>query len=753
MRIIYLIVTSSIMICLMLLVRKFFRKKLSANVIFTLWLILYFRMALPFGYWELPLFGTAAEITYRPMSFAEQLFQDEPENSTPLYEDEYIYEIPESETKRDSEGVKIYDAAVPADLSKDSQQTHTTIHRQPTERAIILIIWLTGSLLVAGYVIFQNRKLHREVDKLDIVDKIVDLDICVSKDFKTPCLLGVRTPKIIVTESVLENPMLYDYAITHELEHYKHKDHIWNAERIFICILYWWHPLVWYAAKCVAEDAELACDERVLKNKSVEECKNYGYALLQMIENVQNKPLHFATSFSGNKKSLKLRIESITNRNATKKYILFPTLFLLMLLLAAGCVYPSEKSYIKTTEWKNGETEEYTYNEASYEFSLQDEFKSMLLYYETYEYGELTERNILSYGDLENLSDQLLLRDESHKYEAKQNFIVEMNGIKISMPALQENTRAYAISHMYCENDLMEITPGDDMILMASFQEKGYEMTHTYSCEVLSSYDEPELKEALGNHNLVVLARLILSDLPSETLCKQMQTKEFPIEGESTNGRMLAESWANAFVQKEAETLLKLATDSVRQQLIDAQILDEDVSIFGWSSPWPGLFTKKCYKIIYSDRNGAEILYYASISTPQVIVWKETLEFNNEQISSWELQTYESISTLNDYRSAYPEKEITDTPLDYYTNGLGEQLNQNALLSSSDAYLPLFDPGTAALELLNISKDYGKIHYTLEETGNETVVYLSFLNSDGSTSMTDVTMWQPYGKEGIWIPK
>ena len=175
--------------------------------------------------------------------------------------------------------------------------------------------------------------------------------------------------------------------------------------------------------------------------------------------------------------------------------------------------------------------------------------------------------------------------------------------------------------------------------------------------------------------------------------------------------------------------------------------------LFGWSSPWPALFTEEGYRIVSYDDHGAEILYYASLSTPHVVVWRETLEFVNGQVSYWTLQTHENISTLNEYWDAYPGNQISDTPMDYNTNGLGETLNRNALLSSSDAYISLFDARTAALDLLNISKSFESEQYYVEEKGDEAIVSIPFLNRDGSIDRVNVTMWQPYGKDGIWIPK
>ena len=536
MRIFYFIITSSLMIILMLLIRSIFRKRLSSNVIFTLWIILYFRLAVPFGYWEIPVFGTVAEIIYRPMAVAEQLFDKTQTDSIPINEEPLMNDVPIKEIQSEPESVKVYDAVIPDntvmtqkfDIAENTPSKETNEEKHFTLRSIVLSIWFSGSLIAAGYVILQNHKLRKKVDEMDVVEQIDGIDVCISKELKTPCLFGVRNPKILLTEEVLNDATLYKYAIMHELEHYKHSDHIWNGERIFICIFYWWNPLIWYASKCVAEDAELACDERVLKNKSVEERKNYGYALLQMIENAQNKPLCLATSFSGNKNAAKQRIEAITGKTKTRKYILVPVVMILIIFTIVGCVYPSEKSYIKTNEWKTGETEELNYHEAKYEYSLQNEFQSMLFYYESYEYGELTERSILSYGDLEKYNDTLLLRHESYKYDEKDHLVFEMNGIGISTPIPHDTNKGYAMNSLYCDKELIEIHPGDDLILTTGYPTADPTFLNTYTCEILSTYDESELKELLSQNKNIFFVRLILSDLPAETLCEQMQKKELP---------------------------------------------------------------------------------------------------------------------------------------------------------------------------------------------------------------------------------
>jgi hypothetical protein len=48
--------------------------------------------------------------------------------------------------------------------------------------------------------------------------------------------------------------------LAHELAHLKRRDHWVCWGEMFISILYWWHPLVWWIRRRIAEEADLSCD-------------------------------------------------------------------------------------------------------------------------------------------------------------------------------------------------------------------------------------------------------------------------------------------------------------------------------------------------------------------------------------------------------------------------------------------------------------------------------------------------------------
>jgi beta-lactamase regulating signal transducer with metallopeptidase domain len=390
---IYFMITSSFLIVLMLFVRSVFRKKLSPGIIYALWLIPLLRLMIPFGFVEVPVFGAMAELLNPSFAIAREIEMEAVESD---YEKTDIFNehVPMEENKQEHNGIKVYDSVLEmepvGDGSLDTTEAVSVgqVNDHKTNiKQIGVTVWISGAVLLSVYVIVLNCRLQKKVNELEVIEQADGCDILLSREVKTPCLVGVRNPRILIPETVLKDRKLYEYAIRHELAHFHQKDHFWNVIRIFMCVVYWWNPFVWYGAKCAAEDAELACDERVLKNKTAQERKDYGYALLSMMENAQNSPLCMATSYFGGKNTTKQRIESIARKATTKKYVLIPVILLLVVFCAVGCLYPSNESNTKTDDLIQSETEELTDNEA------KDEYPEMLSideYNETYSKREFS---------------------------------------------------------------------------------------------------------------------------------------------------------------------------------------------------------------------------------------------------------------------------------------------------------------------------------------------------------------------------
>lgn len=213
------------------------------------------------------------------------------------------------------------------------------------------------------------------------------------------------------------------------------------------------------------------------------------------------------------------------------------------------------------------------------------------------------------------------------------------------------------------------------------------------------------------------------------------------------------EEWTKAFVERDGERLSSMMSQEFREQAM----ADADGYDFGFSSPWPRDVDTDCFFDVYEEEvNRAEICYYAFTSDPHITCWRELLwldwEDNRCVVTRDELYCYDDISTAKEFREAYIYQGSLDgTRMDYTKNGLGEQLNENALLSSSMAYRDLFEPESAAIFLLNLSNDPEKVRYTLHEQEGDGLVGLDIHFLEDEETYT-ISMLQPYGENGIWVP-
>ncbi|MEM8997807.1 MAG: M56 family metallopeptidase, partial [Acidobacteriota bacterium] len=83
----------------------------------------------------------------------------------------------------------------------------------------------------------------------------------------SPCTFGALRPTVLLPPSAATWPAgpLRD-VLVHELAHVERRD--WLTEQVarVICALFFFQPLVWRVASRMAREAELACDDRVIRS-------------------------------------------------------------------------------------------------------------------------------------------------------------------------------------------------------------------------------------------------------------------------------------------------------------------------------------------------------------------------------------------------------------------------------------------------------------------------------------------------------
>ena len=146
---------------------------------------------------------------------------------------------------------------------------------------ILMILWITGVLALAGVGILQVLRLKLKLRTAVLVSAGTK-DCCAvyeSEYIHTAFLLGFFRPCIYLPPGIEEER---GYVIAHEMMHKKRRDYLVKPVCYLAVILHWFNPLVWLSFYFMTKDMEMSCDEQVLKS-AIEDIRGaYSRSLLNL---------------------------------------------------------------------------------------------------------------------------------------------------------------------------------------------------------------------------------------------------------------------------------------------------------------------------------------------------------------------------------------------------------------------------------------------------------------------------------------
>lgn len=105
---------------------------------------------------------------------------------------------------------------------------------------------------------------------------------------EVPMLTGLVAPALMLPQDASSEDGL-DYALLHELIHYRRRD-IWMKALVILTVsVHWFNPVMWLMVRQVDRDIELACDEAALTVLPEEERLAYGETILQAAARVHRQ--------------------------------------------------------------------------------------------------------------------------------------------------------------------------------------------------------------------------------------------------------------------------------------------------------------------------------------------------------------------------------------------------------------------------------------------------------------------------------
>jgi beta-lactamase regulating signal transducer with metallopeptidase domain len=135
-----------------------------------------------------------------------------------------------------------------------------------------------------------------------------DIRVLRHESVSGPLTCGLWRPLILFPIDVLPwDERALRQAIVHELEHVRRRDWLTQCIARTVCALYWFHPLVWIAARQLSLEAERASDDAVLKEHNAAE---YAALLVSVAERERAQARHLASAMAG-RGELSVRVSSV----------------------------------------------------------------------------------------------------------------------------------------------------------------------------------------------------------------------------------------------------------------------------------------------------------------------------------------------------------------------------------------------------------------------------------------------------------
>jgi beta-lactamase regulating signal transducer with metallopeptidase domain len=208
------------------------------------------------------------------------------------------------------------------------------ISRSRNPAAAVAAIWLAGVALALGRTVYDRLRLRRIVAqsrtasprlleafaRARVGAQLPRLDVRVSDALDGPAIGGVFRPVILIPawmDTGADDHQL-DWALRHELRHATAHDTTAIALRELSLIAFWFHPLIWLAARRWESATELACDRDVVTSDA--EAVDYADALYRTLLNVRLQPrLQLASGLFATRSKIGTRIAALVERPLAPK--------------------------------------------------------------------------------------------------------------------------------------------------------------------------------------------------------------------------------------------------------------------------------------------------------------------------------------------------------------------------------------------------------------------------------------------------
>lgn len=331
-----MIVTTSLFITVVILLRAAVRNKISMRLQYALWLFVAVKLLV------FPVPRVESALSLQQLSVAQVLPQDGQQN------DRSGFNMKNDRSVQPYSGESNHGEAASAGNAK----TETVTRADSTDHIyqICTVAAAAGSVLLFLCFLAENIRFAVYLRRRRIpLEQDFPLPVFLVEGLPSPCMYGRA---VYLAPEMAEDETRRLHMLTHEYCHYRQGDLFWSFVRCICVICYWWNPLVWVGAYLSRQDCELACDEAALKRLGDEERILYGRTLIGLVP-VKTKAKDYfltATTMTGGGKNMRKRITKIAHKSKTAVSVCVITVLLAGLgFVSVSTVKPAEKQTVSHT--------------------------------------------------------------------------------------------------------------------------------------------------------------------------------------------------------------------------------------------------------------------------------------------------------------------------------------------------------------------------------------------------------------------
>ena len=144
----------------------------------------------------------------------------------------------------------------------------------------------------------------------------------VTNQAMSPAVCGLFQPVILLPQSLVQKlpPTQLRAVLLHELTHLRRGDVWMNCAQALVQIVYWWHPLLWFANARIRRVREEAVDDAVMLALR-DDAEAYAPTLLEVAKLAFHRPLASLglVGILESRSALRQRIERLVNFRAPRK--------------------------------------------------------------------------------------------------------------------------------------------------------------------------------------------------------------------------------------------------------------------------------------------------------------------------------------------------------------------------------------------------------------------------------------------------